>query len=187
MDTLKFEKTRIAAGSILDTHLQDLMTHDHELPTLQFELRVSLPEEARDLQFSRSKSLPRVENRWHVRSRPLARAPEEKHQGSSWPRRQLASPPLRPEASRSHTGKAFYAIPVNHVSLALPHTESTLSACCRYRPGTVALREIRKYQKSTELLIRKLPFQASSSHMCLPQVHVYQLRALLCFQHSAAR
>ena len=29
----------------------------------------------------------------------------------------------------------------------------------RYRPGTVALREIRKYQKSTELLLRKMPFQ----------------------------
>ncbi|OIV98443.1 hypothetical protein TanjilG_16770 [Lupinus angustifolius] len=29
----------------------------------------------------------------------------------------------------------------------------------RYRPGTVALCEIRKYQKSNELLIRKLPFQ----------------------------
>lgn len=29
----------------------------------------------------------------------------------------------------------------------------------RFRPGTVALREIRKYQKSTDLLIRKLPFQ----------------------------
>ena len=29
----------------------------------------------------------------------------------------------------------------------------------RYRPGTVALREIKRYQKSTELLIRKLPFQ----------------------------
>jgi histone H3 len=29
----------------------------------------------------------------------------------------------------------------------------------RYRPGTVALREIRQYQKGTELLIRKLPFQ----------------------------
>mmetsp|Transcript_22144 Transcript_22144/g.56766 ORF Transcript_22144/g.56766 Transcript_22144/m.56766 type:complete len:150 (+) Transcript_22144:303-752(+) len=28
----------------------------------------------------------------------------------------------------------------------------------RWRPGTVALREIRKYQKSTDLLIRKLPF-----------------------------
>ncbi|KAM0002562.1 putative transcription factor Hap3/NF-YB family [Helianthus debilis subsp. tardiflorus] len=29
----------------------------------------------------------------------------------------------------------------------------------RYHPGTVALREIRKYQKSTELLSRKLSFQ----------------------------
>ena len=29
----------------------------------------------------------------------------------------------------------------------------------RYRPGTQALKEIRKYQKSTELLIQKLPFQ----------------------------
>ena len=29
----------------------------------------------------------------------------------------------------------------------------------RYRPGTVALREIRRYQKNTDLLIRKLPFQ----------------------------
>ena len=29
----------------------------------------------------------------------------------------------------------------------------------RFRPGTVALRQIRKYQKSTELLIRKAPFQ----------------------------
>ena len=29
----------------------------------------------------------------------------------------------------------------------------------RFRPGTVALREIRKYQKSTELLLRKQPFQ----------------------------
>jgi histone H3 len=29
----------------------------------------------------------------------------------------------------------------------------------RFRPGTVALREIRKYQKSDKLLLRKLPFQ----------------------------
>ncbi|KAF9358242.1 centromeric DNA-binding histone H3-like protein cse4 [Mortierella sp. AD094] len=28
----------------------------------------------------------------------------------------------------------------------------------RFRPGTVALREIRQYQKSTDLLLRKLPF-----------------------------
>lgn len=29
----------------------------------------------------------------------------------------------------------------------------------RFRPGTVALRDIRRYQRSTELLIRKVPFQ----------------------------
>jgi histone H3 len=29
----------------------------------------------------------------------------------------------------------------------------------RYRPGTVALREIRKYQISTDFLIRKMPFK----------------------------
>ena len=29
----------------------------------------------------------------------------------------------------------------------------------RYRPGTVALHEIRRFQKNTELLIRKAPFQ----------------------------
>ncbi len=29
----------------------------------------------------------------------------------------------------------------------------------RYKPGTVALREIRRFQKSTELLIKRAPFQ----------------------------
>ena len=29
----------------------------------------------------------------------------------------------------------------------------------RYRPGTVALREIRRYQKTTDLLLKKAPFQ----------------------------
>lgn len=29
----------------------------------------------------------------------------------------------------------------------------------RYKPGTVALREIRKYRKSSELLLRKVPLQ----------------------------
>jgi histone H3 len=37
--------------------------------------------------------------------------------------------------------------------------ESVIKKPHRYRPGTVALREIRRYQKSTDLLIKKLPFQ----------------------------
>lgn len=46
--------------------------------------------------------------------------------------------------------KAPRKSPANPQPRAKPH---------RYRPGTVALREIRRYQKSTDLLIRKLPFQ----------------------------
>ena len=38
-------------------------------------------------------------------------------------------------------------------------TSSRVRKPHRYRPGTVALREIRRYQRSTELLVRKLPFQ----------------------------
>ena len=38
------------------------------------------------------------------------------------------------------------------------HTTGGVKKPFRYRPGTVALRQIRKYQKTTELLIRKLPF-----------------------------
>ncbi|PIA61326.1 hypothetical protein AQUCO_00300696v1 [Aquilegia coerulea] len=62
-------------------------------------------------------------------------------------------------ARKSTGGKA----PRKHLA-----TKMTGKYCCsargvkkphRYRPGTVALREIRKYQKSTDLLIRKLPFQ----------------------------
>ena len=50
----------------------------------------------------------------------------------------------------------------------------------RFRPGTgtVALREIRKYQKSTELLIRKIPFQRLVRQVCqsLTSQLGYQLR-----------
>ena len=41
----------------------------------------------------------------------------------------------------------------------LPATQQGQPKPCRYRLGTVALREIRRYQKSTKLLLRKLPFQ----------------------------
>ena len=40
-----------------------------------------------------------------------------------------------------------------------PFQKSVPNKPRRYKPGTVALREIKRYQKSTELLIKKLPFQ----------------------------
>ena len=57
--------------------------------------------------------------------------------GGKAPRKQLATKAARKEAPAAG-------------GVRKPH---------RYRPGTVALLEIRKYQKSTDLLIRKAPFQ----------------------------
>ncbi|XP_071987607.1 uncharacterized protein [Engystomops pustulosus] len=60
----------------------------------------------------------------------------------------------------------------------------------RYRPSTVALRKIRRCQKSTELLIRKLPFQRlSSAVMALQEASEDYLVGLfedtnLCAMHA---
>ena len=63
-----------------------------------------------------------------------------KSTGGKAPRKQ----PLATKAARKEPRVDFRA------GMRKPH---------RYRPGTVALQEIRRFQKSTELLIRKLPFQ----------------------------
>ncbi|KAH6926621.1 hypothetical protein HPB50_019994 [Hyalomma asiaticum] len=55
----------------------------------------------------------------------------------------------------------------------------------RYRPGTVALREIRRYQKSTELLIRKLPFSAWKP--ARPTWSAFSKTRNLCAIHAKAR
>ncbi|KAF7355401.1 Histone-fold-containing protein [Mycena sanguinolenta] len=59
----------------------------------------------------------------------------------------------------------------------------------RFRPGTVALREIRKYQKSTDLLLRKLPFarlvREIASEMTTDMNDNYQPGADLRWQSSA--
>ncbi|KAF5832580.1 histone H3 variant [Dunaliella salina] len=57
----------------------------------------------------------------------------------------------------------------------------------RYRPGTVALREIRKYQKSTDLLIRKLPFARlvrEISNQVAPEPFRWTAEALLAIQEA---
>ena len=57
----------------------------------------------------------------------------------------------------------------------------------RYRPGTVALRQIRKYQKSTDLLIRKLPFQRlvrEVAQSIVPDLR-FQSTAILALQEAS--
>lgn len=57
----------------------------------------------------------------------------------------------------------------------------------RYRPGTVALREIRRFQKSTDLLIRKLPFQRLVREVAegVAKDLRFQSTALLALQEAA--
>ena len=59
----------------------------------------------------------------------------------------------------------------------------------RFRPGTVALREIRRYQRSTELLIPKAPFQRLVKEILLDvsttDVHRIQAGALNALHEAA--
>lgn len=88
-----------------------------------------------------------------------------KSTGNKMPRKQLAT-------------KARKNVPVPAGGEKKPH---------RYRPGTVALREIRKYQKSTELLIRKLPFQRLVREIAQDfNTHLrFQQTAVLALQEAA--
>lgn len=91
-----------------------------------------------------------------------------KSTGGKAPRKELAT-----LSSRVISQKSFFG-----GRLRTPH---------RFRPGTVALREIRKYQKSTELLIRKLPFQRlvreiAQDYKCDLR---FQSTALLALQEAA--
>ena len=66
----------------------------------------------------------------------------------------LVKQPHQPVVSRSPIATSL----VSHLTYT-HSTHSQIKNITYAYQGTVALREIRRYQKSTELLIRKLPFQ----------------------------
>jgi len=61
----------------------------------------------------------------------------------------------------------------------------------RYRPGTKAIKEIRKFQRSSDLLLRKLPFarlvrEVCAQHFSLPgETFRWQGTAMLALQEAA--
>ena len=97
-----------------------------------------------------------------ARTKQTARKPT----GGKAPRKQLATKAARKSAPAALGG------------VKQPH---------RYRPGTVALRDIRKYQKSTDLLIRKLPFQRLVREIAqdFKQDLRFQSTAILALQEAA--
>ena len=62
-------------------------------------------------------------------------------------------------ARKSTGGKAARKQLATKAARMIPPGRGGVRKPRRFRPGTVALREIRRYQRSTDLLIRKLPFQ----------------------------
>ena len=62
-------------------------------------------------------------------------------------------------ARKSTGGKAPRKMLATEAARKHGHHPNGVKKPHRYRPGTVALREIRRYQKSTDFLIRKVPFQ----------------------------
>ncbi len=87
--------------------------------------------------------------------------------GGKAPHKKLATMAAR----RSEQQQAMYAVRVKKPR--------------RYLPGTVALREIRKFHKSTDLLIRKLPFQHLVREICQDKDFRFQSMAMLALQESS--
>eukprot|EP00483_Globobulimina_turgida_P000498 UN00498 len=84
-----------------------------------------------------------------------------------------------PDKKKSNTKKSS-----QQKSHDIPDIYSSKGKKRRNRPGTVALREIRKYQKSTDLLLRKLPFSRvvkEIAHKYKPDLR-FQATALAALQ-----
>nr|XP_036297710.1 histone H3-like [Pipistrellus kuhlii] len=130
---LIYEETRGVLKVFLENVIRDAVTyteHAKRKTVTAMDVVYALKRQGRTLPTSIHWLAPRTAM---ARTKQTAR----KSTGGKAPRKQLATKAARKSAPATGGVKK-------------PH---------RYRPGTVALREIRRYQKSTELLIRKLPFQ----------------------------
>ncbi|XP_035651229.1 histone H3-like centromeric protein A [Oncorhynchus keta] len=107
---------------------------------------------------------------------------------SSASRRKGAVPKRRPPASTATASTSKAKAPQLSRPSASAVPAPPLQKKTRFRPGTLALMEIRKYQKSTNLLLRKGPFARLVREVC----HTYtrdfmrwQVNALLALQEAA--
>ena len=102
--------------------------------------------------------------------------------GGKVPRKQVV--PLK--KSRPGSGSLNY-VPTHRDFREVQEAGDTMTAANRYRPGRLALQEIRHYQKRTNLLIRKLPFQRLIRELAQKfKVDVrFRSSTLMAFQEAA--
>ncbi|XP_028824571.1 uncharacterized protein LOC114783317 [Denticeps clupeoides] len=133
---LIYEETRGVLKVFLENVIRDAVTyteHAKRKTVTAMDVVYALKRQGRTL----PSSLELREGKSRLVDMARTKQTARKSTGGKAPRKQLATKAARKSAPATGGVKK-------------PH---------RYRPGTVALREIRRYQKSTELLIRKLPFQ----------------------------
>lgn len=89
------------------------------------------------------------------------KAPGRPSTGGKTSRKSIGTPKKRRQSGRAANGKQrFPSATIKDLNLRLTRFQTVEEGRKprRYRPGTIALREIRRYQRSTDLLLLKLPF-----------------------------
>mgnify|MGYP001559138690 CR=1 FL=1 len=116
-------------------------------------------------------------------SKPLNVVPQVSNPGFA-PKSVISRAKTNPKRFIPGTGQNFTPVAKR---ASKQSTDMKVKKPHRFRPGTVALREIRKYQRSTDLLIRKLPFQRLIREIAQSQRGDmrFQSHALLALQEAA--
>jgi histone H3 len=90
-------------------------------------------------------------------------------------------------AKSSKVGKSGSAVKAEKAIKKTAPAEGGMKKKMRWRPGTVALREIKRYQKVTDLLLAKAPFQRFVRSICdgIDSQLRFQSQALLALQEAS--
>lgn len=94
---------------------------------------------------------------------------------------------VKPTARKSTGGKVPRMMLPSKALRKVTPLETLKPKNRRFRPGVVALREIRQYQRSTTMLIRRLPFQRLVRSIALEVKHNFRFQssALMGLQEAA--
>ncbi|XP_069499201.1 histone H3-like centromeric protein A [Ambystoma mexicanum] len=124
---------------------------------------------------------PRMERDW-------SREPSMRHKRKSRVPKKVLKPQQKP-APEPSSHRPLLDPQISRRKRTRPSERSRAAPRIRrYRPGALALKEIRKYQKSTCLLIQKLPFARLVRDICLKYTRGVDFRwqgqALLALQEA---